>query len=58
MQQTQVGLLIWEDSRCHGENKPVHYNYKAHEPQALKPKRLEPVLHKRSHHNGKPTQRN
>ena len=47
-----------EDSRCHRENKPVHYNYKAHKPQLLKPKHLEPVLHKRSHHNGKPTQCN
>ena len=31
----------------------------AHEPQLLKPTRLEPVLHnKRSHHNKKPVHRN
>ena len=70
MQGTQVQALVWEDPMCHGAIKPVHHNYWAcalelashnywaHVPQLLKPTRLEPVLHTRSHCNEKPVHRN
>ena len=39
--------------------EPVSHSYWAHEPQLLKPARLEPVLrNKRSHHNKKPVHHN
>ena len=71
MQGTRVWALVWEDPTCRGAPKPVHHNYWAcalepgrrnywaHEPQLLKPTRLEPVLrNKRSHRNEKPVHRN
>ena len=56
MQGTWVRALVQEDPTCCGAAKPVHYsywacaleptshNYWAHEPQLLKPVRLELVL--------------
>ena len=38
--------------------EPASHSYWAHEPQLLKPMRLEPELHKRSHRNEKPVNRN
>ena len=70
MQGTQVQALVWVDPTCRRATKPVHHNYCAFalEPmshnywtfvaQLLKPVCLEPVLHKRSHRNEKPTRRN
>ena len=40
MQGTWVWSLVWEDSTCCGETKPVHHNYWAHracESQLLSP---------------------
>ena len=67
MQGTRVRALVREDPTCHGATKRVHHNYWAcaldpvshnywaHEPQLLKPARLEPMLrNKRSHRNEKP----
>ena len=66
MQGTWVRALGQEDPTCRGATKPVHHNYWAwalepashsywaHEPQLLKPGRLEPMLcNKRSHRNEK-----
>ena len=67
-QGTWVRTLIWEDSMCLGQLKPVGHNYwnlRALEPacrscwagvlELLKPVHLEPVLcNKRSHCNEKP----
>ena len=70
MQGTRVRALVWEDLTCRGATKPVHHNYWAwsleptshnywaHVPQLLKPARLEPMLHKRSHRKEKPAHRN
>ena len=71
MQGTWVWALVREDPTCRGATKPVRHNhwacalepeshnYWAHEPQLLKPARLEPMLHKkRSHRNEKPAHRN
>ena len=71
MQGTRVQALVWEDPTCRGATKPVrhnywacalepaNHNYWAHEPQLLKPARLEPVLrNKRSHRNEKPAHHN
>ena len=68
MQGTRVQALVREDPTCRRATEPMrHYylactleptshNYLAHEPQLLKPARLEPMLHnKRSHRNEKPT---
>ena len=60
MQGTRVRALIQEDPTCRGATKPIRQNYwslcsSTHEPQLLKPTRLEPMLHnKRSHRNEKP----
>ena len=70
MQGTWARALVQEDPTCCGAAKPVchnywacalepvSHNYWAHVPQLLKPARLEPVLHKRSHRNKKPVHRN
>ena len=67
MQETQVRSLTQEDPTWHGATKPMRHNYWAWalEPQELqllsqcaKAWALEPELHKRSHHNEKPTHRN
>ena len=71
MQGTRVRTLVQEDPTCRGATKPVRHNswacalepashnYWAHEPQLLKPARLEPVLcNKRSRRNEKPAHRN
>ena len=70
MQGTRIWSLVWEDPTCHGATKPVHHhywacalppvshNYWARVPQLLKPVRLEPMLHKRNHHNEKPAHHN
>ena len=70
MQETQVRALVQEDPTCRGATKPTRHNYWAcaleptshnywaHKPQLLKPKRLEPVLHKRSHRHEKPVHHN
>ena len=66
VQGTRVRPLVQEDPTCQGATKPVCHNYWAcalqplsHNywacvPQLLKPTHLEPLLHKRSHHNEKP----
>ena len=71
MQGTRVRALVREDPTCHGATKPVCHNYgtcalepvshdyRACEPQLLKPPCLAPVLcNKRSHRNEKPVHRN
>ena len=70
MQGTRVLALGREDPTCRGATKPMRHNYWAcalepvsHNywacvPQLLKPARLEPMLHKRSHRNEKPAHRN
>ena len=57
MQGARVTSLVREDPTCRRATKPVRHNYWAcvlepvshnywaHEPQLLKPARLEPVLH-------------
>ena len=47
MQRTRVLSLVWEDFTCPRQLKPARL-------PLLKPVHLEPVLHKRSHHNEKP----
>ena len=54
---TRVRALVREDPTCHGATKPMRHNYWAcaleptshnywaHEPQLLKPVRLEPLIH-------------
>ena len=37
MQGTQVQSLVQEDLTCCEATKHVHHNYRAHEPQLLKP---------------------
>ena len=54
VQGTWVQSLVWEDSTCLGETKPVHYNYWACVLQLLKLGSLEPVLHKRNQCSEKP----
>ena len=54
MQETQVRALVREDPTCRGATKPASHNYLAHVPQLLKPARLEPVLHNKSHDSEKP----
>ena len=44
---------LQEDSTCHEEARPVSHNYRAEVLQVMKPTHLEPVLHKRRHHNEK-----
>ena len=51
MQRMGVQSLVWEDSTCGEAAKPVCP--KSSKPQLLKPMRLEPVLHKRSHRGEK-----
>ena len=70
MQGTRVRALVREDPTCHRAVKPVRRNYwacalepvscnyRGRGPQLLKPARLEPVLHKRSHCSEKPVHRN
>ena len=65
MQGTRVRALVREDPTCRGATKPGRHNYwvglrsRAHEPQLLKPARLEPLVHnKRSHRDEKPAHRN
>ena len=70
MQGTQVWALVQEDPTCCRATKPVRHNYWdcalqpashsywARVPQLLKPARLEPTLHKRSHRKEKPAHRN
>ncbi|KAJ8788733.1 hypothetical protein J1605_005029 [Eschrichtius robustus] len=66
MQGTRVRALVREDPTCRGATKPearepqlLSLRSSAHEPQLLKPLRLEPLLcNKRSHHNEKPAHHN
>ena len=46
MQETQVRSLVWEDSTCCRAMKPCT--------TTPEPAHLEPLLHKRRHHNEKP----
>ena len=67
---TRVRVLVREAPTCRGATKPVRHNYWtcaleptshnywAHVLQILKPVRLEPVLHNKSHRNEKPVHRN
>ena len=59
MHGTRVRALVWEDTACRGETKPMRHNYWARVLQLLKPKRLEPVLrNKRGYRNEKPAHHN
>ena len=62
IQGTRVRALVGEDPTCRGAPKCVRHNYWACalEPanhNCWSPHYLEPVLHKRSHHNEKPVHR-
>ena len=58
MKGIRVRPLVREDRTCCRATKPVCHSYWALVPQLRKLMRLEPLLHKRSHHNEKPTHRN
>ena len=58
MQGTWVQSLVREDSTCFRATKPMGHNYQVHGLQLLNPICLEPMLCKRSHHNGKPVHHN
>ena len=66
MQETQVWSLVWKDLTCHTATKPVCHKYGAcalepgnhscwaHVNNYWSPCALEPMLHKRNPHSGKP----
>ncbi|XP_066862985.1 uncharacterized protein [Kogia breviceps] len=58
LQGTWVQALAREDPTCPRATKPACLKYGARMSQLLRPTLLEPLLHKRSRRNGKPTHHN